>query len=87
MAEFSFGGEFVWRPDPAVVEHTNLTRFMRRHGITTMDGSDPALARRCHAGSGTPSWPTWTSSSTSPTRQIADFSRGIEWPAWCVGGR
>ena len=21
-----------------------------------------------------------------PYRQIADFSRGIEWPAWCVGG-
>ena len=41
MAEFSFGGEFVWWPDPAVVEQTNLRRFMRRQGITTLDGLIP----------------------------------------------
>ena len=37
MAEFSFGGEFVWWPDPALVEQTNLRRFMRRHSFTTLD--------------------------------------------------
>lgn len=41
MAEFSFGSEFVWWPDPAVVEQTNLMCFMRRHGITTLDGLIP----------------------------------------------
>ena len=30
---FTFGGEIVWKPQPEQIEHANLTRFMRLHGI------------------------------------------------------
>jgi len=85
MAEFSFGSEFVWWPDPAVVEQTNLMCFMRRHGITTLDGLIPHsledVARFWDAVLADLDIQFY-----EPYREIADFSRGIEWPAWCVGG-
>jgi acetyl-CoA synthetase len=85
MAKFSFGGEFVWWPDPAVVEQTNLMQFMRRHGITTLDGLIPHSLEDVATF-----WEAVLADLDiqfyEPYRQIADFSRGIEWPAWCVGG-
>jgi len=85
MAEISFGGEFVWWPDPAVVEQTNLMQFMRRHGITTLDGLIPHSLEDVATF-----WEAVLADLDiqfyEPYRQIADFSRGIEWPAWCVGG-
>ena len=41
MSEFAFAGEFVWQPDPAVVERSNLTRFMRRVGAASLDDLVP----------------------------------------------
>ena len=27
------GDKYIWKPSPAVVEYSNIGRFMRRHGI------------------------------------------------------
>ena len=86
MAEFSFGGEFVWRPDPAVVEQTNLRRFMRRHGIATLDGLIPRSLEDV-AGSGRPCWPTWTSNSTSPTARSPISAAASSGPPGASAGR
>src|SRR5688572_24539510 len=37
MEQLDFGGEIVWRPSPAHVENANLTKFMRAHGLGTLD--------------------------------------------------
>ena len=31
---------YVWKPSPAVVEYSNVGRFMRRHRIATLPGAD-----------------------------------------------
>lgn len=84
MSEFA-SGAFVWRPDPAVVEKTNLTRFMRRVGARSLDDLTPRSLD--DVGN------FWNAVFADldiefyrPYRQIADFSRGIERPTWCVGG-
>ena len=85
MSESAFDGEFVWQPDPAVVEQTNLVRFMRRAGAHSLDDLIP---RSLDDVSGF--WKNVLADLDiqfyQPYRQLADFSRGIQWPSWCVGG-
>jgi acetyl-CoA synthetase len=42
MEHFEFGGEIVWRPTPEVIAQSNLQRFMRRHGLSSL----PELQQR-----------------------------------------
>ena len=85
MPEFPFGGDYVWWPDPQVVERTNLMRFMRRHGKTRLDDLIPRSLDEV-------AW-FWDAVLADldirfyqPYRQIVDFSQGIERPVWCAGG-
>ncbi|HRN69323.1 MAG TPA: AMP-binding protein [Promineifilum sp.] len=84
--KFTFGGEIVWRPTPDTIERSNLTRFMRRHGIGSWD---ELMARST-------SDVAWFTDAVLefldvrfrvPYTQVVDLSDGIEWPRWCVGGR
>lgn len=84
--KFTFGGEIVWRPTPDTIERSNLTRFMRRHGIGSWD---ELMARST-------SDVAWFTDAVLefldvrfrvPYTQVVDLSNGIEWPRWCVGGR
>ena len=34
---FDFGGEIVWRPTPDLVAQSNLARFLRGHGLRSLD--------------------------------------------------
>jgi acetyl-CoA synthetase len=85
MADFAFGGEFVWWPDPGAVERANLTRFMRTVGAASLDELIPRSLEDVSRF-----WDAVLSDLDiqfyHPYSQIADFSRGIEWPAWCVDG-
>ncbi len=83
---FEFGGQIVWRPTPEYIEHANLTRFMRAHGIEGFN----ALLRRSTEDVG------WFTDAVlkfldiqfySPYTRALDASEGIQMPRWCVGGR
>lgn len=83
---FEFGGEIVWRPTPEYIERAHLTAFMRQHGIQDYD----ELMRRSTEDI------AWFTEAVlqyldiqfyEPYTQIVDFSRGIQWPKWCVGGK
>lgn len=76
---------YVWEPTPEYVERANVTRFMRTHGIDTIDG----LRRRSVEDI---AW-YWDAVVEDlaipfavPYDQVVDVSRGIEWPRWFVGG-
>ncbi len=84
--KFTFGGEIVWRPTPDTIERSNLTRFMRRHGIGSWD---ELMARSTTDVA-------WFTDAVLefldvrfrvPYTQVVDLSDGIEWPRWCVDGR
>ncbi len=84
--EFEFGGEIVWRPTPEYVETAHLTQFMRRHNISDF----AELMQRSTADVG------WFTEAIieylgiefrEPYTQVVDFSAGLPWPKWCVGGR
>ena len=86
MGAFESTGEVVWRPDPQLVEQSNLLRFMRRLGL----GSWPELQRRSTADI---SW-FWDAvlreldiRFSTPYSRVVDLSRGMALPQWCVGGR
>ncbi len=81
---YPFGQPIAWRPDPD--QRTNLHRFMERVGV-------PDYAALL-------SWATddvgrfWDATLEDlgvefyrPYDRILDTSDGIEFPAWCVGGR
>ena len=75
----------MWQPDPAVVERSNLARFMRRAGAQSLADLIPRSLDDVIV--------FWDNVLTDlgiqfykPYSQVADFSRGIEWPTWCVGG-
>ena len=78
--------EIVWRPDPATAAKTRIARFMKQHGLPTLE----ALQRRSvqdldwywDAVSKDLGW-AWS----TPYRKVADLSRGIQWPRWFEGGR
>lgn len=76
---------FVWHPDPATVEASNLTAYMREIGIDDYD----SLVRKADAD---PAW-FWESiiqffdiKFYKPYDQIMDASGGLPWTKWCVGG-
>ncbi len=80
-----FASPFVWQPDPAVVVETNLVRFMRRVGAASYDDLIPrslddvkVFWNAVLADLDIQFYERYT--------QVADFSRGIEWPTWCVDG-
>jgi acetyl-CoA synthetase len=85
MSESAFAADFVWQPDPAVVEQTNLVRFMRRVGARSFDD---LITRSLEEV--TVFWNAVLADLEiefyEPYTAVADFSRGIEWPEWCVGG-
>jgi len=83
---FEFGGDIVWEPTPDYIEHANLTRFMRQHGIK--DFSE--LMRRSTEEV------AWFTDAVlkfldiefyEPYSQVVDLSEGIQFPNWCVGGK
>ncbi len=86
MAEtFDFGGEIVWRPTAEHIEKAHLTAFMRQHKIPDFD----ALMK--HSTEDV----SWFTDAVlkylgiefyKPYTQVADFSRGVQWPQWCVDG-
>ncbi len=85
METFEFGGEIVWRPTPEHIAHSNLKRFMDRHGIASFDELMQRSTRDV-------AW-FWDAvlreldvQFYTPYSQIVDLSRGIAWPEWCVGG-
>ena len=83
---FDFGGEIVWRPTPDHIEKAHLTAFMRQHNIPDFD----VLMRRSTEDV------SWFTDAVlkyleiefyKPYTQVADFSKGIQWAEWCVGGQ
>jgi acetyl-CoA synthetase len=76
----------VWRPSREYVEGSNIKRFMDRHGIASYE---EAVARST-ADIG---W-FWEAVAedlgiewSRPYDTVLDTSRGIEFPAWFLGGR
>ncbi len=81
----SYGGDFVWEPTPELIEQSNLQRFLRRHGRSSLDDLVPnSIADVAWF------WDTVLKDLDirfyAPYTQIVDAGRGIEWPVWCVGG-
>ena len=77
--------DFVWRPSPDLVDNANVSRLMRRHGITDVD----ELVRRSAAEQ---EW-FWNAvvedlgiRFSRPFHTLRDTSRGIPWTDWFVGG-
>ena len=78
--------EVAWRPTPEYVENANVTRFMRAHGIDSID----ELRRRSVEDI---EW-FWDAvvkdmaiEFTTPYERVLDDSGGIPWTKWFVGGR
>ncbi len=87
MAEnFQFGGEIVWRPSAEDISHSNLSAFMKRHGI----GS---FAELMHRSTDDIAWFTEAVLEflnirfDQPYSQVVDLSRGVQFPRWCVDGK
>ena len=77
--------DFVWEPTPEYIEHANVTRLMRRHGIT--DYWD--LVQRSQDDT---SW-FWDSvvkdlgiEFSTPYEEVLDDAAGFKWPKWFTGG-
>jgi acetyl-CoA synthetase len=78
--------EVVWRPDESTLDHANVVRLMRRHGLADYE----ALLKRSVEE---PDW-FWPAvvedldlDFFEPWRQVVDRSRGPEWATWFVGGK
>jgi len=76
---------YVWKPSPAVLERSNIGRFMSRHGIIGYRD----LIRR---STGDIAW-FWNAVIEDreieffrPFDTILDTSRGIAWSRWFLGG-
>ncbi len=74
----------IWRPSPEVLEHANVVRLMRRHGID----SYRELVRRSQDD---PEW-FWPAAIedmglefSRPWKTVMDLSRGPEWATWFDG--
>ena len=77
--------EIAWRPGPEAVERSRIARFMRAHGLVSLE----ELHRRSVSE---PEW-YWDAvvrylgvRFTHPYRRVLDASRGIAWPRWFEGG-
>jgi acetyl-CoA synthetase len=83
--QFQFGGDIVWRPTPEHIQRANLTRFLRLHAL-------PDFAALMQRSTQDPAWFTDAILKFldirfyEPYESVLDLSRGIAWPAWCVGG-
>ena len=78
--------EIVWRPSPEVVERSRIGRFMRAHGVASLE----ALQQRSIAD---PEW-YWDAVVrdlgvrwSRPYERVLDGARGPAWPVWFPGGR
>ncbi len=83
---FPFDQPFVWWPDEGYRRRSRLRRFLERHGLADLE----ALQSRVVADVG---W-FWEAvfqdlgiEFYEPYSRVVDLSRGLPWPAWCVGGR
>ena len=78
--------EIIWRPDPETAARTRIARFMRAHGLATLEDlqrrSVEDLEWYWSAVARDLGW-AWS----TPYKQVVDTSRGIQWPRWFVGGR
>ncbi len=79
------GGEIVWRPSPELIAQSNLTRFMRAHGLRS-------LQELQHRSTSDIAW-FWDAvlkdlniRFRQPYSRVVDLARGPAWPEWCVGG-
>ena len=77
--------EVAWRPTPEYVEHANVTRLMRAHGIGSIDD----FRRRSIEE---PEW-FWDAvvkdlgiEFTTPYERVLDSSAGVPWSKWFIGG-
>ncbi len=86
MSDFEFGGNIVWRPTPQHIQQANLTRFMRRHGLSDFN----ELMQRSTTDV------AWFTEAvfqfldirfSQPYSQVVDLSGGIQTPRWCGGGK
>jgi len=84
--KYSFGDEIVWHPNDEYLENSNLTAFMRLHGI---DDYDHLLQRSVADIS-------WFTDAVlnflkiefyEPYSKVVDLSNGIAWPKWCLEGK
>jgi acetyl-CoA synthetase len=85
-AEFPFGQEIVWKPDPDVISRTNLQRFMDRFDLQSYDDLMQRSVRD-------PIW-FWDAVLTDldiqfyqPYDTILDTAGGIRFPVWCRNGK
>ena len=78
--------DVAWRPPDELIEHANVTRFMRVHGISTYE----ELVRRSQDDI---EW-FWDAvvqdlgiEFPTPYERVLDTSKGIPWARWFVGGK
>jgi acetyl-CoA synthetase len=78
--------EIIWRPSPEYLERSRIARFMRKHGIASIE----ALQRRSVEDT---EW-YWDAVVrdlgirwSTPYTRVLDGSRGVPWPTWFPGGR
>jgi acetyl-CoA synthetase len=78
--------KYLWKPTPAVVDHSNIARFMKRHRIT---GYRELVAR----STADIEW-FWNAVVEDlgiefyrPFQKLLDTSDGIPWSRWFVGGQ
>ena len=86
VSDFQFGGDFVWHPSPELTAQSNLTRFMRKNGVSSF----PELM---HRSTTEIAW-FWQSvlrdlgiEFYEPYSRIVDLSAGKATPRWCVDGQ
>jgi acetyl-CoA synthetase len=75
----------VWRPDAAMVEGANLTRFMRELGVDSFEALNEGASRD----------PAWFHDALirfldyrfeRPYERVLDLGEGLPFARWCVGG-
>ena len=78
--------DIIWSPTSEYIERSNVTRFMRAHGIETPE----ELVERSVADV---AW-FWDAvvhdldiGFLEPYEQVLDIARGVEWATWFGGGR
>ncbi len=83
---FPFDQDIAWTPDADQVSESNLTQFMERYGIESLE----ALQTRSTEDI---SW-FWDAvlkdldiRFRTPYEEVVRLDRGLAFPEWCVGGR
>ena len=78
--------DYAWQPTSEAIEHANVTRLMRRHGVADID----TMRARSVADI---DW-YWDAvvqdlglPFSEPYTAVRDSSAGIEWTTWFTGGR